>query len=417
MTMLSNLRRALSTAAAAALLVPAAATAQSSPLGWSPWIGCWQAEGAPEDAAALCVRPAGSVDGAVEILRVEDGQAVEREIVWADGTRHETVRDGCIGWEEGIFSADGQRVLLNSSHTCDDGSVQRAGGIMALSTPDQWLDVRFVEVGGEATAWVQRYDPAPLEVWEAMDMEELAPDRAMRIRGARMAAARPADVEDVIEAGAVLPPEPVEAWIAEKGDPFRLDGETLLAMDDAGVADRVIDVVVAVSNPDVFALTADGSPERVRRDEELARRAGPGWLGFRDPFWFRPFGWDPFFGFRASPFGWNGWGGFGWAGGAWGGGWGYRPSVVVVDRRDGGRQLPGRVIAGQGYRGPRSSAGSGSGSSDRSSGSARPARRRGGESAAPSRTPSTSRPTSGSGRTPRKAKPRPKPKGGGGLLF
>lgn len=386
-------------------------SAQQAQAGWSAWIGCWQAAGAPEDAAALCVRPAEREDAGVEILRVEADQVVEREVVWADGARHETVRDGCTGWEEGSFSRDGRRVLLRSSHTCDDGSVQEGGGIMALATPNEWLDVRFLDVGGEPTAWVQRYLPAPMGVWESVGMAELAPDRVARIRAARVAAAQAPDVDDVIEASGHLPAAAVEAWIAEKGDPMALDADQLVAMADAGVADRVIDVVVAVSNPDVFTLTAQGGPERVDQPDAVRRgyrgRAG---IGFYDPFFSGRWrmGVYPF-----SAFGYGGWGYDYWN---YGYGYGYRPTVIVVDRDDGPRASGGgRVIAGRGYRAPRASGGGGGDSGS----SARPAQRRGGVS--PSSGSSSSRPSvrSGSSGPTRKAKPRPKPKGGsgGGGLF
>ena len=214
------------TALAAGLLCALPASAQSQSVGWGPWIGCWQAEGAPEDAA-LCVRTPAGQEGAVEIVRVEGSELLDRELLWADGQRHETVRDECTGWERGEFSRDGLRLFLSSSHTCEDGTVQEGGGIMTMAEPDEWLDIRYLEV----------------------------------------AAAEAPDAEDVIEASERLPAVAVEAWVAEKGDPFDLNADHLVAMADAGVADRVIDVVVAVSNPDVFVLANDGEPERAERED------------------------------------------------------------------------------------------------------------------------------------------------------
>jgi len=379
-----------------AVVATPAAAQETSSLGWAPWIGCWEADSAPE-GAALCIRPADDQENAVEILRVEDGEILERELVWADGARHETIREECEGWEEGRFSQDGRRLFLNSEHTCESGLVQRGGGIMALAGPDEWLDVRYLEVGDAPSAWVQRYTPAPLAVAQGVGLDEVAElQGSMRARGARVAAAQAPDVEDVIEASSILPAEPVEAWVAETGRPFGLDARDILAMDEAGVPDQVVDIVVAVSNPDVFALH-DGTRVEERDFDDRGRpgyrpdprgRVGIGWY---DPFYYGSFR----YGSRYSPFGYG-----------YGSYWGYQPSVVIVDRRDGGSSGGGRVIAGQGYRGPRSSMpGSGSGSSARgSSGSGS------GASAAP--------PSRGSdrGSTGRKAKPRPpggKDDGGG----
>ena len=90
-------------------------------------------------------------------------------------------------------------------------------------------------------------------------------------------------------------------------------------------------------------------------------------------------------------------GGFGYYGGGYG--YGYRPTVVIVDRVDDTPRPRGRVIAGRGYRNPGSSSAGGR--------VMRPSGPSGGSSAAPSST------RSGSGSSGRKAKPRPK--GGGGF--
>ncbi len=370
------------------------ASAQSARLGWTPWIGCWQTDDGPE-GSALCIRPSDRQDGAVEILGIEDGQIQEREVVWADGRRHETIRDACSGWEQGRFSEDGRRILLSSSHTCEDGLVQEGGGIMAMATPREWLDVRYVQIADEPTAWVQRYRPAPAEVARAAGLAELADRPAATVLGARTAAAQRLDVGDVIEASAVVPGAAVEAWVAEKGDALRLDADGIVAMADAGVPDRVVDVVVAVSNPDVFRL-AQGEPERLQVDgrDRAARRGYRGrfgmgvyspWRYYRSPY---AYGW--------SPFGYSGWG-YGYLGGTpYGGGYGYRP-IVIVERRDEDNRRS-RVIAGRGYSG----GGGGGGAARPSRGSGDGARSGGGSSAAPSSRPSTSRPEP----TPRKAKPR-----------
>lgn len=387
-------------ALAAAGFLPA--SAQSSAVGWNAWIGCWQADGGPMDTA-LCVRRADGEPDAVEILRVEGSEILAREVVWADGARHETVRDGCTGWETGRFSQDGRRVLLQSSHTCEDGAVQDGGGIMTLASPDEWLDVRYLEVGDEPTAWVQRYRPAQMSVWQAAGMADLAPERVGRIRAARYAAAEAPDIDDVIEASAELPPEAVEAWIAEKGDPFALDAETLIALSDAGVEDRVIDVVVAVSNPDVFTMAADGAPRPVEQDRAYRDGRFRGRLGLDlyDPFYFNRLRYSPYYGYGYSPFGYGGWGYYG--NGSYG--YGYRPTVIVVDRKE-DRGSGGRVIAGRGYRRPGSG---GSGGDARRPSVNRPSGGSGASSASPSSGPSRS------GSSGRKAKPRPKGGSGGGL--
>ncbi|MEQ8331494.1 MAG: hypothetical protein RH859_13630 [Longimicrobiales bacterium] len=359
--------------------VPAAG--QSSLL---PWVGCWEAAGAPE-GAALCVRPLEG-QAAVEMLRFEDGQVQAREVVWADGQRHETVREGCDGWEQGVFSEDGRRLFLTSEHACDDGSRHSGGGVMTLVDPDTWLDVRTLDLGGEPTAWVQRYHRSWGEAAEASGVADYLNERGMVAVAARAAASAPLDLDDVYEATEHLPAEAVEAWLAETGDAFELDGEALLAMDQAGVPERVIDVVVAVSNPRVFRLGEGAAAERIQSSADRPARSAYGaYYGdpfFWDSFYYRRAGYGPYYGY----------------GGAYGSGfygYGYRPTVIVVEPREPVRH--GRVIAGQGYRRPSSgstapsgrvggagsSTGSGAAASSGTSGSSgsssgRKAKRRGG---------------------------------------
>src|SRR5262245_59085970 len=110
-------------------------------------------------------------------------------------------------------------------------------------------------------------------------------------------------------------------------------------MADAGVPASVIDVVVAVSYPDRFALSRNGDIERLQAEQE--GRGGYGYgggYGRRIPLYGYPtygygYGYgDPYFGY--SPYGY---------------GWGYygAPSVIVVEPRDPEPQA--KVVKGKGY--------------------------------------------------------------------
>lgn len=386
---------ALALLAVAAAAAPRAAEAQS--VGWLPWLGCWEAQGAPDDAV-LCVRTADQA-GAVEIVRIEGEEILAREVVWADGARHETTREGCEGWERGTFSEDGRRVFTESEHVCDDGATRRGTGVMTLASPAVWLDVRVLDVGGEPTAWVQRYTLGSSEPAMAVGLGDPTGGRTVSAGAARVAASAALDLDDVIEAAEHLPAEGVEAWVAERGEEFDLAADGLVRLADAGVADRIIDVMVAVSYPRTFALDARGGAERLEADRRPGDRAG--YRGYYDPFWnsfyYGGFGYSPFgYGFGRYGYGY-GYSPFGFGSPYYGGyyGYGYRPVVIVPDRRS--REGHGRVVRGRGYSrggtsgsdggrsyaGPsRSSGGSVGGSSGGRSGgsrsSGRTAKRRGG---------------------------------------
>ncbi|NIP57213.1 MAG: hypothetical protein GWM92_03570 [Gemmatimonadetes bacterium] len=389
--------------AALLALAPAApAGAQAGTVGsWLPWAGCW--EGLPPDAVGgegvegevpegmLCIRPADGVRTA-ELLTVVDGEIGYTRTLRADGRRQRVSRQGCEGWQTARFSEDGARVYLRTDLTCEGGVRRVASGIMAMVSPYEWIDVQAVEIGeGEASAWVQRYGFADEEPVEAAGLEEIVEDRAMAVESARMVAARAPGIDDVIDASEHVHPQAVKSWIAEQSDPFRIDAEGLTAMADAGVPRDVIDVVVAVSYPDRFAV--DGEPRE--REEEYDRRYDDRrygsyghprsrvWLGFHFgyPYYYGPYR------YRSSFFHPYGFGYYPY----------YRPSVVIVRPRDAG----GRVLNGQGYRGPRRRTTGGSSSS--------PSVIRGGSSSGGG-TISPAGPSSGGSSTGRKAKRR---KGGG----
>lgn len=389
-TMRTNLLLGLG--ALALLAGPVAAQSPTTDARWLPWLGCWHADGAPADAGLLCVRPA-TEKSSVEVLRIQGTDVASREVVWADGARHETSREGCDGWEKGAFSQDGERIFLNSNHTCEGGVVRDGGGIMTMVSPTEWLDVRYVGMGDDHTPWVQRYRAASDEDARAAGMADVVADRAWSVRTARMRAASPPSVDDIIEASDQEPSEVVEAWVAERHAPLDVNAKELTRMADAGVAPEVIDVSVAVSFPSHFQVMSQrAQAESSEAEDRAATRPYPGTFGYGyDPFFYR-YGYSPY---GYSPYGYGygyGYGsGYGYGYGPYGYG-GYTPVIVISTPSTTTRH--GRVIPGRGYsrgssgstgssagaaRAPTSgSAGATSSGSSGSSSSGRTAHRRGG---------------------------------------
>lgn len=377
---------------------------------WLPFLGCWEAtsEEAPT-GDLLCVRPTAQTGG-VEFLRVSDDAVVAREVLWADGQRHETTREACRGWEQGTFSQDGRRLFLQSEYTCDGGAIQQGGGIIAMASPVAFLDVRVAGVDGDRLAWVQRYHAASEAQAEAAGFGDILEDRAWSVGQARMVASANLDIDDLIEASAAQPAEAVEAFLAERGSQLDLKAAHLVRLADAGVPERVIDVAVATSYPGSFHLTGGTDvmvAETSALDQGSLRRRW-GTSAAYDPYMSRAGYWgypaygSLYYGYGYSPFGY-GYSPYGYGYGGWGYGPGsYRPVVVEVDRTS--SRPHGRVVNGRGYSAGRSSSGSTSqGYVPRSGGGAS------GSSAATSGGSGSSTRSSGSS-TARKAKPR----GGGG---
>jgi hypothetical protein len=388
---------------------------------WGALLGCW-APGSDsstpiaENAPVVCVVP-GAGASSVEMIAVAGDSVVARERVVADGARQAASRDGCAGWERAEWSADGRRVYRQTEYTCANGVKRVSNGVLAFGPGGEWLDIRGVGTAASAGVIAVRYRPTappaglPRNVAGALTMSRFAAED-------RLTAGAPLGVAEVVEVSKKLDTPVAAALLVERGQGFELDAKRLTALADAGVPGRVIDAMVALSYPRVFAVnraTAAGT----RR--ESAPDAGSTILSGRTipvqvdsyGFGWSPFGWgsgmglgygySPYsrYGYGISPFGW-GVGGLGW--------YGPGSSVVVVRQPQAGSPQ-GRIINGRGYTRGGSSGGdanpraTGSGWSSRDGGSS-------GGSSAGSSGGSSAGSSSGSsggssgGSTGRTAKPR-----------
>ncbi|MDX1646812.1 MAG: hypothetical protein R3304_06695 [Longimicrobiales bacterium] len=362
--------------------------AQDGDARWTPFIGCWEAVGAEDTIGLLCFTP---TESGVELTNVLDGEVASTERFAADGEPRPISAEGCEGWESVEFSRDGRRAFTRTEFTCAESGARSGTGVMAFTSPDHWVDVRVLEVEGEEVAWVQEYALAGTDRMDEWGIDNPAATMPMAILTARRTASAPIDLDDVEEASSMMGAPAVEAWIVAEGDPLDADADALVRLDDAGVPDRVIDAVVAVSYPDHFVVASGGEIDATADAPRPSHYRG--YMGF-DP-WFGPsfgFGYYGYGRYGYSPF-YSPWGyryGYGY--------WGSRPGVVIIERRD--RPSGGRVYNGRGYR---QGSGSATGRSARPRGAGVPSFSRGGSrggSVAPSRG------STGRRATPRKAKRR-----------
>jgi len=340
-------------------ILPSAVAAQEVDSRWLPWLGCWEASDGGMEVPMLCVQPLEEGDG-VELTTWSDGEIISTEAIFADGRARESSREGCVGLEEARFSDDGRRVYLKSEYACEGGVERGATGLLAFANPMEWLDVKVIEVAGERVPMVLRYRMARASRVEAAGMDQVVAPRAMSVKAARIAASARLTPQDLIEASGNVDGKAIEALVVERGDPFNVNSEMLIQLAEAGVQESVIDLAVAMSFPDKFAVSS-GVPETVQ--SERMRGAMPmGYVGPRTRWSF----WDPFY----SPFGYgyNNYGyGYGYGNYGWNYGY-YRPTTVVVQPR--ASVDHGRVVNGRGYRRGGSSSGS-SGAGTRSAPSTR----------------------------------------------
>lgn len=370
---------------------PSPAAAQDVDARWLPWLGCWEAAEAGEEVPMVCVQPSPE-GGSVDFVTWSGGQIASTETIRADAVPRNVEREDCQGTEEAGFSDDGHRVYLKSDYACEGGVRRGSSGIMAMVNPMEWVDIKAVN----GSPWVLRYRLARAGRVEEAGAENVVANRASEVKAARIAASSPLTEVDVVEAVGRVDATAVEALVVERGDAFPVDADMLVRLDDAGVPGRIIDLMVAVSFPDRFAVKAGAVPvEEYAAEDEMAPRrriymAG----GFYDPWWGGSwFGYSPYYyGYSSYGYGYGYYGGYGYGYPY------YRPTTIVVTPRTSG----GRMIRGQGA----TRGGSGSGYTG---GTARP-RGSAGSSGGTRSTASPGVRSSGGSSTGRTAKPR----GGGG---
>lgn len=321
-------------------------------------------------------------DTGIALEGIANGALVERPLLDETGKRISPPRDACTGTEAVTPSQDGSRVTVKSDFTC-------AGGLRRVA------DAEFIR--GANGQWVRSGGPGVL----------------FSTPSVRAAAGAPVQTTDVMEVAKAVEPTVVEAWLSDRNQQFELTGKELVRLADGGMPPRVLDMMVAISNPRTFTLRRPGTdagaeegmvgaePSRIASapvgcayaQDYCYGMTGLGWLYGAD----RYYGWGPY-GYQFNRYGYgNGWG---WGnGGFWGPGYynGGGPIVVIGNPQP---QAPrGRAVFGQGYTRERpitytapssgsgggtsspsagSPAGSGSGSSSGSSGGGRTAKPRGG---------------------------------------
>ena len=263
--------------ALASLSIPAAAAAgqqsQSNP--WEPWYGCWRAANAPDQT--VCVIPEG---GGIRLVTLEQGSLRGDSRIYADGVARQREQDGCTMDEWARWSSDRERVFLTSELTCDGRVTRRSQGMLAFTSPDEWLSVQTIS-GEEGSALrTLRFSPA-VGVRLPADLAGLTPVRALRV-----ASVDPVDEADVVEATDVLDPETVQEWLRVAGAPFQVTDDY-----DGSVTSSALDDLAGLSRPVEY------------RTVNIVRILEPSWCIYGSCSWLRSaWCWDPW---GYDRFGWR----------------------------------------------------------------------------------------------------------------
>jgi hypothetical protein len=243
--------------------------------GWLAWQGCWRALGDASDRM-LCIVPDGN---AARMIEVAAGKVQSETRVVSDAVARPVSREGCTGTEQARWSTDEQRLFTMSDMKCGENMRRKVTGVMAMKTGSEWLSVQAVATRGPGVARTLHYVPvSPKDV--PQEVAALLQDNRLASETARYAASQAVDLSDVAEASRAVDEQVVVDWLTELAQPFELTGEKLIGLANAGVPATVLEVLVAVSNPQHFAVRNEA-----RQDP--------------DPYWGRGGGriYDPCWGF------------------------------------------------------------------------------------------------------------------------
>ncbi len=240
---------------------------ESTNAGRLAWIGCWvhRAETdqpSPEPnpkAQRLCVE-SGNAPASLVLRAMAGDEVVAEQLLIVDGSKQQVSQDGCDGWKRSSLSADQHRLYLEAETTCEDGNQIRLSGASLIVSAGHWVDISVTRVGAERALVVRHYlrvsdeptkEEADGQLVPTLHLPGTLPDTKSV---ARVVAAAPLEVDDVVEALDHLDSSVVEAMIVESETRFEMDAALLLRLDRAGVPGQIIDLMVAVSYPAEFAI-------------------------------------------------------------------------------------------------------------------------------------------------------------------
>jgi uncharacterized membrane protein YgcG len=216
------------------------------------WLGCWRLDDdLAGTGARMCITPEKS---GVRLQTIVGTNKGIDEVVIADGVARPITDPECKGTEQAEWSRDGARVFRTTNVSCGKDPARTIKTVTFMAPGPAWIHVQHV-IGDSANASVrvQRYRRAANQKLADGSTAPQA-DNGVAIR----ATAERWSVEDVIEASDKLPVAAIEAALTELRHGFDLNKKTLIALDDGGVSESVIDLMVALTYPKRFIVERAG---------------------------------------------------------------------------------------------------------------------------------------------------------------
>ena len=253
---MKNTLLALTLTATSAFAQQPAPPASASPVDsrFAAWLGCWRLDDdLAGTGARMCITPE---KGGVRMQTVVGSQRGIDERVVPDAVAHPIVDSECKGTELAEWSHDGARMFRTTTVSCGKDAPRTIKSVAFMAPGPSWVNVQHVSGELSSTAVrVQRYRRAANQQL-ADGSKAPQPDESQTLRTS--AETTKWDIEDVIEASRKVPAEVVQAALTEVHHGFDLNKRTLLALDDGGVDDQVIDLMVALTYPKRFVVERRG---------------------------------------------------------------------------------------------------------------------------------------------------------------
>jgi len=223
--------------------------------GMLAWLGCWQPVVEHEDSSQellearqlVCLESGDGPNSLARTLVVGNQVVAERTLI-TDGSRQSVREGGCDGWRSALRSAGGRRLYLQSETICEGGNQRNLSGASMLVSADRWVEIQVVRVDREREITIREYRAVSANaVW-------LPGEPPTAVHTARLAATTRLTADDVIEALEHVDPAVVEAMLQETRPSFAMNSQLLMRLADAGVPGEIIDLMVALSFPQYFAV-------------------------------------------------------------------------------------------------------------------------------------------------------------------
>ncbi len=231
---------------------------------FQPWMGCWRPSAqsrvagggeTPKPPSMACVVPSTTIAGSVDLVVFDSANVSTRSAVPLPGTRAAKSIDGCAGTETATWMPDDRRLLMQADLACGRGARRSETGLMTMSSAGEWMQVQHLDVGGNSATSVMtlRYVVDSLGEWT-----RLGASAAPSTLSLRLAVGAPLINRDVLEVAKRAPAALTEAWLTETRQQFSVSGQELVRLADGGMPSRVIDLMIAISNPETFAVRTPG---------------------------------------------------------------------------------------------------------------------------------------------------------------